>query len=281
LELWLVRFLQDHPKAGRTEMLGASTLERQEVYHWLFKTSSTQKQNTRIRILLEEDAFNCILDDWRSLGYPFGQLVPSYATAIGSSGDRPDALAELIGIIVRNGVRVPTVRVERLHFAADTPYETNLSFTPPAPERVLDPEIAATVRRALLGVVEHGTAVRARDSFALPNTDPLPVGGKTGTGDNRFERFGADHRLIESRPVDRTATFVFFIGDRFFGTVTAYVPGAGSANYHFTSALAVQLFHALAPAFQPLIAAPDAAMPTRQTSTDGAAAGTPLPPKFD
>jgi membrane peptidoglycan carboxypeptidase len=281
LELWLVKFLQDHPKASRTEMLGASTLERQEVYHWLFKTNSTQKQNSRIRILLEEDAFNCILDDWRRLGYPFGQLVPSYATAIGSSGDRPDALAELIGIIVRNGVRVPTVRVERLHFAADTPYETNLSFAPPAPERVLEPEIAATVRRALLGVVEHGTAVRARDSFTLPNTDPLPVGGKTGTGDNRFERFGAEHRLIESRPVDRTATFVFFIGDRFFGTVTAYVPGASSANYHFTSALAVQLFHALAPAFQPLIAAPDAAIPTRQTSTDGAGSGTHLPPKFD
>ncbi|HYB10156.1 MAG TPA: transglycosylase domain-containing protein [Alphaproteobacteria bacterium] len=281
LELWLVNYLQDHPKAGRTEMLGASNVERQEVYRWLFKTSNTQKQNARIRILLEEDAFNSILDDWRRLGYPFGQLVPSYATAIGSSGDRPDALAELIGIIVGNGVRVPTVRLERLHFAADTPYETNLAFQPPAPEQVLDPEIAATVRRALLGVVEHGTAVRARDSFAVLNTDPPPIGGKTGTGDNRFERFAADHRLIESRPVDRTATFVFFIGDRFFGTVTAYVPGAKSADYHFTSALAVQLFHDLAPSFQTLMTEPEPVMPTRQSSSDGAEPLAPPQPNFD
>jgi hypothetical protein len=45
--------------------------------------------------------------------------------------------------------------------------------------------------------------------------------------------------------VDRTATFVFFLGDRFFGTITAYVPGAVAANYHFTRAIAVQLLKAI------------------------------------
>jgi hypothetical protein len=34
--------------------------------------------------------------------------VPSYATAIGSSADRPLALAELMGIIVNDGQRRPT-----------------------------------------------------------------------------------------------------------------------------------------------------------------------------
>src|SRR4029450_13780115 len=58
-------------------------------------------------------------------------------------------------------------------------------------------------------------------------------------------------RLVESRVVARTATFVFFIGDRFFGTVTAYVAGPRAAEYHFTSALAAQLFKALAPTLQP------------------------------
>ena len=53
--------------------------------------------------------------------------------------------------------------------------------------------------------------------------------------------------------VDRTATFVFFIGDRFFGTITAYVPGADAANYHFTSGLAAQLLKSLAAEIQPLI----------------------------
>ncbi len=60
-------------------------------------------------------------------------------------------------------------------------------------------------------------------------------------------------RLIESRVVDRTATFVFFLGDRFFGTITAYVPGAEAARYHFTSALAVQLLKDLAPVLEPLL----------------------------
>ena len=35
---------------------------------------------------------------WQKLGYPFEALTPSYATAIGASGDRPSALAELMGI---------------------------------------------------------------------------------------------------------------------------------------------------------------------------------------
>jgi hypothetical protein len=52
--------------------------------------------------------------------------------------------------------------------------------------------------------------------------------------------------------VDRTATFVFFLGDRFFGTITAYVPGAVAIRYDFTSALAVQLLKALEPQLWPL-----------------------------
>jgi hypothetical protein len=59
--------------------------------------------------------------------------------------------------------------------------------------------------------------------------------------------------LISQRVVDRTATFVFFLGDRFFGTVTAYVPGTIAGTYHFTSALAVQLLKAVEPQFEPLL----------------------------
>ena len=67
------------------------------------------------------EAFTEIHKHWKRLGYPFGALVPSYATAIGVSGDRPAALAELMGIIVNGGVRLPTSRIEELHFAAGTP----------------------------------------------------------------------------------------------------------------------------------------------------------------
>jgi hypothetical protein len=84
----------------------------------------------------------------------------------------------------------------------------------------------------------------------------LPVGGKTGTGDNRFDRFGAGGNLVLQRVVDRTATFAFFLGDRFFGTITAYVPGAIAGNYHFTSAIAVQLLQAIEPQLDPLLRSP-------------------------
>ena len=46
-------------------------------------------------------------------------------------------------------------------------------------------------------------------------------------------------RLIESRFVNRSATFVFNIGERFFGSMTAYVHGPDAAHYDFTSALPV------------------------------------------
>ena len=114
-------------------------------------------------------------------------------------------------------------------------------------------KVATTLRRALAGVVETGTAVRARDVFFGPDGSSLPIGGKTGTGDNRFESFGRGRQLIEARPVDRTATFVFFLGDRLYGTVTAFVSGAQAASYHFSSSLAVLLLTALAPELQALI----------------------------
>ncbi len=257
LELWLADYLHSHPKASRGEMLQASTAERQAVYRWLFKTHNPRRQDMRIRILLEEDAFNQILQDWRRLGYPFAQLVPSLATAIGSSGDRPDALAALMGIILNDGVKQSTVDLDKLHFADGTPFDTAFSAAPTAPQQVIAPEIARTVRRMLMGVVAEGTATRLRNAYQIDDGKLLEVGGKTGTGDNRFETFAAGGTETSSRVVDRTATFVFFLGNRFYGTVTAYVPGSAAANYHFTSALAVQLLAAMAPQLHPFLTSTD------------------------
>ena len=254
LELWLVSYLQTHPGASWDEVLKASAQVRRDVYSWLFN-GSPRKQDVRIRILLEQDAFEEILQNWRALGYPFAQLVPSLGTAIGASGDRPDALARLIGIIMHDGVRVPTVTIEHLDFAANTPYATSLA--PAAePKRVMPVEVARRVRHALEGVVADGTASRLRGAYTTADGNPLAVGGKTGTGDNRFDRFSPGGGMISSRVVDRTATFVFFLGEQFFGTVTAYVPGQAAGHFHFTSALAVQLLKVLKPDLEPLIAPP-------------------------
>lgn len=266
LELWLVAYLQRHPGATRAQVIAASGAQRQAAYAWLFKTKNIRKQDVRIRVLIEEDAFSRLLQDWKRQGYPFGRLVPSLGTVLGSSGDRPDALAKLMGIILNGGLEFPTTDIERINFAVGTPYETDMAYRPAAAKRVMAPEVAEILRHALMGVVQNGTGVKLRGAYRSAAGTLLPVGGKTGTGDNRYETFGPGHRLLESRVVDRTATFVFFLGSRFYGTVTAYVPGEQAARYHFTSALAVSLLKALMPELDPLIEAKPPHNPVRNVS---------------
>ena len=115
------------------------------------------------------------------------------------------------------------------------------------------PEVAAVLKRAMVDVVENGTARRLRGAFTLRDKEPVAIGGKTGTGDNRIEVFGSGGHLIQSRSVSRTATFAFFVGERYFGVITAYVPGESAQNYNFTSALPVQILKNLAPELSPYI----------------------------
>ena len=204
-------------------------------------------------------AFERIAADWRRLGYPFEHLVPSLATAIGSSADRPAALAELMGIVVNDGIRRATVRIDQLHFATATPYETQFERHEDVGERVLPAEIARVARRALLRVVDSGTARRVRGIYRDGDDAEIPVGGKTGTGDHRFQVVGADGTVKSSRVMNRAATFAFYVGDRFYGVVTAFVPGAKAADYDFTSALPVQILKELQPALFPLITGKEAA----------------------
>ncbi len=258
LELWLIDYLQVHPDAGIDAVLDASADARQEVYRWLMKTSRRHAQDKRILDLLEIEAFQELHEQWQRLGYPFASLTPSLATAIGSSGDRPAALAELMGIIVNGGIRYPSHLIEELHFAAGTPYETQFGALPVNGQRVLDPAIAAVARAALIDVAENGTARALQGFVKRPDGTRHLVGGKTGTGDHRFEVYASPGRLISSRVVNRVATFVFMIDDRFYGTITAFVPGAQAAQYEFTSGLPVRLLGALMPTLAPLLdGAPD------------------------
>jgi hypothetical protein len=84
-------------------------------------------------------------------------------------------------------------------------------------------------------------------AFDLPDGTEVEIGGKTGTGDNRIEAYGAGGKLIGSRAKSRTATFVFYIGDTHFGVLTAFVTGAGAEHFSFTSALPVQILKSMAP----------------------------------
>lgn len=248
LELWLVGYLRRHPGAGMTQTARASSAERQAVYSWLFFTRHRNAQDHRITSLLELEAFLDIHRSWERLGYPFASLTPSLATAIGSSGDRPAALAELMGIILNDGVRLPTVLVDRLGFAVGTPYETHLGRAELPATQVLAPEVAAVVRELLTEVVEQGTARALRPALAQPPGGGHHVaGGKTGTGDHRHYVYAKNGTVAESRVVSRAATFVFMLDNRYFGTVTAYVPGPEAGRFHFTSGLPVRVAGLLIP----------------------------------
>ncbi len=247
LRLWLAAYLRNHPGTTFVRAIAASHDERVAVYSWLYRNRRKSAQDIRIHSLLEVEAFEQIHQDWKRLGYPFDSLVPSYATALGVSADRPAALAHLMGILVNDGVSLPEMTLDSLDFAKGTPYETDLVAGPKAGERLLPAVLTRVVRKALEGVIDSGTAVRLHHAFVDSNGVPLVVGGKTGTGDHRFDTFDNDGNVITSKPVSRSATLVFFIGDRFFGTMTAVVAGEIAGNYHFTSAVIAQMMKAMAP----------------------------------
>ncbi|WP_434663692.1 transglycosylase domain-containing protein [Paraburkholderia sp. A3BS-1L] len=263
LELWLLNYLHTHPEATLAQIQAQSRDVRLYTYKWLFKTRYYATQSRRIRRMIEMKAYAEIGKSWRALGYPFDNITPSYGAAIGASGDRPSALAYLIGLISSNGEKLPTHSFESLDFARGTPYETRFVHAATPPQPLISPEIAQVARELLASVVEGGTAKRLADGMAFPGGKTLPVYGKTGTGDQRFNVYAPGARLIESRKVNRCATFVFVIGDRFYGTLTAWVHEPYAARYSFTSALSVQLLKSLAPVLQPLLedkGAPDGKM---------------------
>jgi membrane peptidoglycan carboxypeptidase len=253
LQQWLLGYLRSRPQATLAEALAASQQQRQQAYGWLFKTRHASAQDLRIRSLQEGAAFAQIHRTWQRLGYPFDSLTPSYATAIGASGDRPAALAELMGIIANDGLRLPAPRMVSMVFAHSTPYETHFEYRATALQRVLPAELTRIVRRALVDVVEEGTARRLTRAFVGRDGQPIALGGKTGTGDHRFDVYGKGGLLISSRAVDRTASFVFLLGARHFGTVMIHAHEPDAARYRFTSALAAQVLKSLSPALLPLV----------------------------
>jgi len=247
LEVWVAGQMIKTPDLKWERLYALSEESRRVTSQWLFKTRNSRAQNRRLNIRIERDAFARMALYWQRLGYPFGRLTPSYATAIGASSDRPVALAELVGIIINKGIKRPDTTIERLRFAEGTPYHTGLEKAASEGERVLAEPVANVLYNVLQGTVERGTAVRIRGAFNSASGKKLVVGGKTGSGDNRIKRVDKQGSLISSVAVNRTATFTFFIDDRFFGVITAHVSGPESEQYGFTSSLPVAVLGLLAP----------------------------------
>jgi membrane peptidoglycan carboxypeptidase len=218
---------------------------------WLFRTRNRTAQDNRLRARIERDAFARMTPYWRQLGFPFPRLVPSYATAIGSSSDQPSALADLMGVLLNDGVRRQPMLIQQVSFADGTPYETTLDAPASGSGNlIIAPEVAQATREVLGAVVQRGTAARLRGAFVDSTGAPIWLGGKTGTGDNRFETYGSGRRVLSSRAVSRTAAFAFLLGDRYYGVITASVLGAQADRYTFTSVLPVEALRLLAPTLE-------------------------------
>jgi hypothetical protein len=99
LELWLLGYLRQHPEANLTQIVDASRAERQSVYEWLFKSKAKRRRTARIRTLLEMEAFTEIHKHWKRLGLSVRLARAVVRHGDRCSGDRPAALAELMGII--------------------------------------------------------------------------------------------------------------------------------------------------------------------------------------
>jgi hypothetical protein len=250
LELWCAGALAREGDLDWNAIQSQSLDARRAATAWLFGPKRKRAQNLRLMTRIERDAFARMTPYWQRLGFPFEHLVPSYATAIGSSSDRPSALADLMGIIMNDGVHRAPQLVERLSFAPGTPYQTTFQAPAEPEERVMAPAVARSLRGLLAGVVESGTARRLSGVFTDSIGAPLPIGGKTGSGDNRYLTFSKGGGVIARRPVSRTAAFVFYLGDRHYGVVTASVSGPRAGDYAFTSSLPLEVLKLLAPSLQ-------------------------------
>jgi len=256
LSLWCAGQLLGDPLLSWQQIWERSSESRKLSTAWLFEKRQWRAQNLRLSIRIERDAFARMTPAWRRLGFPYEHLVPSLAAAIGNSGDRPEALAELMGIILNEGQLQPAIEFSTLHFAPQTPYQTLFAPARRAPSQAMHREVAGALKSVLIGVVKEGTGRRLAGAFTGTGGRIATVGGKTGTGDNRFKSYGSSRALVSSRAINRTASFVFFIEDRYFGVVSASVLGREADQYAFTSALPVAILKLLAPTFNARLHAP-------------------------
>jgi hypothetical protein len=257
LEIWCAGELIRAPGLSFEDLTARADSATDVSSAWLFRTRNRRAQDLRVKRRIERDAFVHMTPYWRRTGFPFERLVPSLTTALGSSSDRPAALAELMGIIVNDGWRRPAVLIDELRFAQGTPYTSDFRARPQRGERVMHPAVAQLLRGVLAEVVEYGTARPLKAAIIGPDGAPARVGGKTGTesGYNGHEVFAQGRQFAASDTADRTASFAFYVGDRYFGVITASVEGQLAADYRFTSELPLAVLRLLAPLIEQRLAA--------------------------
>jgi membrane peptidoglycan carboxypeptidase len=242
IEIWLAAQLVKNPDASYKELRAGAVRMAPDIYKWLEKSDNKALKSRHVFTMLEQDAFDVIHANWAEKGFPFRRLIPSFATSIGVSGDTPNALATLMGIVVNSGKAMPNAEFTDITLGKDTPYEKNFVYAPKNEMLVMNPNIAAIVKDNLENIVQNGTARRTKNAIKFSNGVKWAIGGKTGTGDNRIETHDRLGNVTLSTVRNRTATFVFTFGDKYYGSMVAYAAGEQAASEEFTSSLPVKAF---------------------------------------
>jgi membrane peptidoglycan carboxypeptidase len=242
IEIWLAAQMMKNPDASYKDLRAGVVRMAPDIYKWLEKSNNENLKSRHVFTMLEQDAFDVIHDNWAEKGFPFRRLIPSFATSIGVSGDTPNALATLMGIVVNGGKAMPNAEFTNITLGKDTPYEKNFVFAPENEIQVMDANIAAIVKENLENIVQNGTARRTKNAIVFSNGVKWAIGGKTGTGDNRIETHDRYGNVTLSTVRNRTATFVFTFGDKYYGSMVAYAAGEEAADEEFTSSLPVKAF---------------------------------------
>ena len=89
LDLWCASEFRSNSNLSWEELYNKSAEARRTGSAWLLTPRNRKAQDLRLRIRFERDAFARMTPYWQRLGFPFKTMVPSYATALGNSSDRP------------------------------------------------------------------------------------------------------------------------------------------------------------------------------------------------
>jgi penicillin-binding protein 1A len=131
-------------------------------------------KNTITAQVMQEVGVGSIVQLARDLGIRTSRLAPVPSLALGTSPVTLLEMTSAYATIASQGQYRPPVYIRRITNQAG---ETVAEFTPPAPQRAMSAESAATLIDILRGVISRGTGTTIRSRFEID----ADVAGKTGT----------------------------------------------------------------------------------------------------
>ncbi len=199
-----------HPNATVDDIQDASRDVRVSTYSWLFKTRTTQRRTDASAAWSNCRRTRGSGKSWRALGYPF-EIGDAIVCGGRRRFRRPAGRARATD---RHGCERRQEFADRKASPRSNSrkarrYETHFAHEPDTQSPQLPPEIVDVVQHLLRDVVLGGTATRLADGMHVRPTADVRRLWQDWHRRPAFRSLARGGRLIESRKVNRTATFVF------------------------------------------------------------------------